>query len=339
MKATSRSKLTIDFVNGLQQVVDAKVSGTLFRGFETILRTRSAGRTGYHPAHLRRLPRIARHGRLLALESGWRKSRPDNARIMRNLVLGRQLHPVAHPALLPARRSWTIIDGPAMAPWQPSWHVGHADQRRRASAGRATTSGARHAPQGARDGRPLRRQAAASAAFMPGGFTATPTAERITTFRTYLDELIAVHRQRLPPGRGTAARRSTPTTTPIGRGCGNLLAYGVFDLDATGQKQAPQAAAGSTNGGTAVQPWTSTPITEQVTLLLVRQTRTNNLNPAAGATTAQHPQDRAPTPGSRPPATTAQPYEVGPLARMWVNGDYRNGISVMDRHWPAPTKR
>jgi hydrogenase large subunit len=26
------------------------------------------------------------------------------------------------------------------------------------------------------------------------------------------------------------------------------------------------------------------------------------------------------------------PYEAGPLARMWVNGDYRSGISVMDRH-------
>jgi hydrogenase large subunit len=26
------------------------------------------------------------------------------------------------------------------------------------------------------------------------------------------------------------------------------------------------------------------------------------------------------------------PCEVGPLARMWMNGDYRNGISVMDRH-------
>ena len=26
------------------------------------------------------------------------------------------------------------------------------------------------------------------------------------------------------------------------------------------------------------------------------------------------------------------PYEAGPLARMWVNGDYRTGISVMDRH-------
>ena len=27
-----------------------------------------------------------------------------------------------------------------------------------------------------------------------------------------------------------------------------------------------------------------------------------------------------------------EPFEVGPLARMWVNGDYQEGISVFDRH-------
>ena len=32
------------------------------------------------------------------------------------------------------------------------------------------------------------------------------------------------------------------------------------------------------------------------------------------------------------PRYEGRPYEVGPLARMWINGDYRNGISVMDRH-------
>ena len=26
------------------------------------------------------------------------------------------------------------------------------------------------------------------------------------------------------------------------------------------------------------------------------------------------------------------PYEAGPLARMWINGSYQRGISVMDRH-------
>jgi hydrogenase large subunit len=32
------------------------------------------------------------------------------------------------------------------------------------------------------------------------------------------------------------------------------------------------------------------------------------------------------------PRLLDKPFEVGPLARMWVNGDYDRGISVMDRH-------
>ena len=31
------------------------------------------------------------------------------------------------------------------------------------------------------------------------------------------------------------------------------------------------------------------------------------------------------------PRYAGEVHEVGPLARMWVNGDYRRGISVMDR--------
>ena len=32
------------------------------------------------------------------------------------------------------------------------------------------------------------------------------------------------------------------------------------------------------------------------------------------------------------PRYGGKPCEVGPLARMWINGEYTNGISVMDRH-------
>ena len=32
------------------------------------------------------------------------------------------------------------------------------------------------------------------------------------------------------------------------------------------------------------------------------------------------------------PRYSGAPYETGPLARMWMDGSYRNGISVMDRH-------
>ncbi|MBM4028651.1 MAG: nickel-dependent hydrogenase large subunit, partial [Planctomycetes bacterium] len=32
------------------------------------------------------------------------------------------------------------------------------------------------------------------------------------------------------------------------------------------------------------------------------------------------------------PRYSGRPCEVGPLARMWINGEYAHGVSVMDRH-------
>ena len=59
----------------------------------------------------------------------------------------------------------------------------------------------------------------------------------------------------------------------------------------------------------------------------------NSHNPAAGVT---NPVDPATKTNAyswlKAPRYGNLPYEAGPLARMWVNGDYRAGISVMDRH-------
>jgi hydrogenase large subunit len=71
-------------------------------------------------------------------------------------------------------------------------------------------------------------------------------------------------------------------------------------------------------------------ITEQVTYSWY-QDSTNNLRPSSGQTIPQHPKNRAYS-WLKAPRYAGAPYEVGPLARMWVNGDYRSGISVMDRH-------
>ena len=81
---------TVDYVQGVQQVVDAHAVGTMFRGLETILMNRtSSGRPGHHPANLRGLPGLARHGGVDgAGQGGQRRPSADNARIMRNLVLG-----------------------------------------------------------------------------------------------------------------------------------------------------------------------------------------------------------------------------------------------------------
>jgi len=60
---------------------------------------------------------------------------------------------------------------------------------------------------------------------------------------------------------------------------------------------------------------------------------TNNMNPANGSTVTVDPATKT-TAYSwlKSPRYNNAPMECGPLARMWVNGDYRTGVSVMDRH-------
>jgi len=71
-------------------------------------------------------------------------------------------------------------------------------------------------------------------------------------------------------------------------------------------------------------------ITEQVAYSWYANS-TNNLKPSSGQTTPQFPKTNAYS-WLKAPRYRNAPYEVGPLARMWVNGDYSRGISVLDRH-------
>jgi hydrogenase large subunit len=117
-----------------------------------------------------------------------------------------------------------------------------------------------------------------------------------------------------------------PEYAQIGRGCGNLLAFGVFNLDGAGRKKLFRG--GCVTGGQD-QPADMTKISEHVKF--ARYTAASgNLHPAAGAT-----EPAAAKAGAyswiKAPRDEGLACEVGPLARMWINGDYGRGISVMDR--------
>jgi hydrogenase large subunit len=56
-----------------------------------------------------------------------------------------------------------------------------------------------------------------------------------------------------------------------------------------------------------------------------------NLNPASGLTVPEVHKQGAYS-WVKAPRYASAVHEVGPLARMYVNGDYRTGISVLDRH-------
>jgi len=324
-----RVEVQVGTVNGVSQVVDAHTTGTLFRGFEKIL----IGRPPQDAQHLtQRICGVCpvSHGMasVQAQEAAAGVSVPANGRILRDLVLGANflqshlLH-FYHLALQ------DFVDGPNMPPWQPSWavdkrfsatetstlvshYVTALDMRRKAHELGAIFGGRMPCPP----------------SFLPGGCTAVPTASRIGGFSNYLT-LVAnfINRVYIPDVAFVAKRYDD--YFGIGVGPKNLLAYGVFSLDATGTSKLLTRGR-VVNGSATVATLNPNDITESVALSWYADA-TAFRSPSAADTVAQYPKTGAYS-WLKSPRLQRVPYEVGALARMWVNGDYRRGISVMDRH-------
>jgi hydrogenase large subunit len=322
-------EVTVEMDDGAQRVVDAKATGTMFRGLENILVNRPPDDA---PDITQRICGVCpvSHGMaaVSALDSAARLTAPDNARIMRNLVLGAnfvQSH-ILHFYHLAVQ---DFIDGPAMPPWQPSWAsdkrvdkattdtlVGHyvtaLDMRRSAHEMGALFGGRLPHPP----------------AFVPGGFTNSVRPDRIANFQSYLNLLIPFIQNTYIPDVN-ALGGYYPDYYQIGRGSGNLLAYGVFDQDAGGSNKLLRRGR-VINGSTSVQSVDLDQITEQVGYSWYANS-SDDRQPSEGVTSPQYPKTNAYS-WLKAPRYNDRPYEVGPLARMWVNGNYSRGISVMDRH-------
>jgi hydrogenase large subunit len=322
-------EVTVDTLNGTQQVTDAKCSGVMFRGFETILAGRDPRDATHYTQRICGVCPIS-HGMAAAktLESAFALTPAENGRIIRNLVLGSNfiqshiLH-FYHLAALDFINTDGILE---MSPWAPHFSapdmvtgstaatlVGHyvqaLDMRRKAHRMGATYAG--HMP--------------AAVNFVPGGSSATVTSESITQFRTLLSELRQfIDGVYVPDVLAVAGL--FPEYSRIGRGCGNLLAYGVFDLDAAGNSML-LARGRYTNGSMA------TVDVNQIREYVAHSWYTpqsGNLNPSQGVTQPQ-PDKAGAYSWLKSPRYMNLVHEVGPLARMWANGDYRTGISVIDR--------
>ena len=323
-------QVTVDTVNGVQQVTDAKATGTLFRGFENIL----VNRHPFDAQHLtQRICGVCpvSHGlaAVMALDAACGATAPDNARTMRNLVLGANLvdSHILHFYHLSAP---DYINGPNMPPWQPSWNID-----RRFSAAQTTALVNNYVT--ALNMRRLAHEAGAifggrlphPPTFIAGGFTTRPTAAGITKFKSYMNQIIPfITNTYIPDAKALAATYAD--YKKIGRGYGNLLAYGCFDLNAAGSSRLLKRGLAA-NGSTTVQAVNTANITEQVNYSWYASGAA--LNPASGVTTPVDPATKTSAYSwLKAPRYSGTPYETGALARMWVNGDYRTGISVMDRH-------
>ena len=322
-------QVEIDHVGAQQQVVDAWSTGTLFRGFELLL-------NGRHPWDA--IPITQRicgvcpvsHAMAasMALDAAAGVAVPDNGRLMRNIVLGANFIQ-SHLLHFYHLAAMDFVEGPNMAPWKPDWST---DKRLDAATNETLVEHYVQALEMRRKAHELGAVFGAKlphpASYVPGGFTPDVTAARIAACQSYLSELIPfIDAVWLPDLMLLAGFYGD--YFEIGRGVGNLLAFGVFDLDATGGDKLLRRGQ-VRNASAQVQPVDPDAITEHITHSWYADT-VNKRPPANGVTSPQYPKDDAYS-WMKAPRYVKYPYEVGPLARMWINGDYEGGISVLDRH-------
>jgi len=322
-------ELTVESIGGQQQVIDAKCTGPMFRGFERIL----VGRAPRDAVQLSQricgvCPVSHAMAASMALEQAFSLTPTDNGRITRNLVLGANyiqshvLHFYHLAALDYINTTGTAI---AMSPWKP--HFALPDML----TGPAANDLIDHYVQALAIRRKAHQMGAVFAgrlpgvaSFLPGGSTEVITSDAITRFQALLTEIRSfVDTVYVPDAQLLASLY--PAYKQIGRGCGNLIAYGVFDLNAAGTSKL--LARGRYTGGQL----------DTVDLNQIREyvqyswySSASGLHPSVGATDVQYDKSGAYS-FIKAPRYQNVVHEVGPLARMWVNGDYRVGISTMDR--------
>ena len=322
-------EVIVDTVDGRQQVTDAKCSGTMFRGFEKILMGRDPRDATHYTQRICGVCPISHAmASTLALEDAFGVAPPDNGRILRNLVLGAnfiQSHVLHfyHLAAPDYINTTGILD---MSPWTPRFVTGDM------VTGQAAATLVDHYVQALAIRRKAHQMGAIfggrlpmAANFVPGGSSEIVTAEKIAAFTALLTEMREFIDDFYIPDVLLVAG-VFPIYTGIGVGCGNLLSYGVFDLNAEGTaKLLP--------GGRITQGDPGTVEAAQITEYVRHSWYTpesGDLNPSVGVTEPDVAKEGAYS-FVKSPRYEGKVYEAGPLARMKVSGNYEGGVSVIDR--------
>ncbi|MBN1495723.1 MAG: nickel-dependent hydrogenase large subunit [Spirochaetes bacterium] len=315
-------KVEIEIEGGF--ISNAKICGTLFRGFEQLMKNRAPDDA---PIITQRIcgvcPISHAKASVAALEDviGWSPS--ENARLLRNLIQGAnflQSH-ILHFYVLSAV---DFTPGPQHAPWTPSWDT---DIRAGLEIVMEHFSSALNARRQAHEmGALFGGKMPHAASMVPGGVSASVTAERINAFREYLTALQDFVKNTYVPDVERIGD-VYKDYFELGAGPGNLLSFGVFEDESNNKL----FTAGYMEAGDAgpSDVFTSNDIREYVTHSWYQDDE--GRPPAQGETLPQHPKEDAYS-WIKAPRLFTKAFEAGPLARMKVCGAYSGGVSVLDRH-------
>lgn len=332
-------KIEVEVENG--KVTNAWSAGEMFRGFEIILK-------GRHPLDAQQItqricgvcPSSHAQAATRNLDAAFGVNPPDNGRIIRNLILGANfiqshiLHFYHLAALdfvditavleyngndrkMQKIRDWAAGEVAskrwnALAPFMPrmegdyikdkdlniaavAHYVEALDMRRKAQEALVLFGG----------------KMPHEIAIFPGGVSEKPTVDKIAAYLSYIKELCSfIDNVYIPDVVAVAGE--CPSYWKIGKGCGNLLAYGVFEMNNEGTEHF--MCPGVYVDGKA-QAFDQKKINEYVGY--AKYSSATGKHPTQGETTPQADKEKAYT-WLKAPRYEDKVLEVGPLARMGV---------------------
>lgn len=158
-----------------------------------------------------------------------------------------------------------------------------------------------------------------------GGITTQATADKIIKMKSILHTISQFINNIMLPDAYTIGQYYSDYYN-IGGGYGNLLSYGCFDRykDLGTLYVKPLV---YTQGKTSI--FNPGKITEEIDYSWYEDKK-DIYKPMETVPEADMNKNRAYS-WIKAPRYSGLPYEVGPLARQWLSGEYRNGISAMDR--------
>lgn len=315
-------EVTLDANNN---VTDAKAAGTLYRDFENMLIGRVPKDASFLTQRICGVCPISHAvASAKAIESVLKFTPSLQGILLRNLIqasnfVASQVLHFYHLALL------DYVKGPQMSPWAPGY-----DQDFRFSA-----TDSQNLINNYVTALSIRRQAHEMGAIfggklphaaniVPGGVTAIPSSADKTKFQNYLNNIktFVINTYQADINKLAATYSDYYN---IGKGYGNLISYGGFDINTTGSKLFP---AGTVTNG-VIGTFDQSNIKEYVKHSWYSSP--SGQLPASGTTTPNADKTGAYT-WLKSPRYNNTPYEAGPIARTWLSGDYNRGVSVMDRH-------
>lgn len=307
-------------------VIDSRSSGTMFRGFELMLEGRDPRDATYLCERICGICSTA-HGvaATSAIEDAIGLEVTPNAALMRNLIYGADIlqNHLRHFYVLALP---DYIDTPNFPPFVPksnfdkrlskaendklleSYWLG-VDMSRLAHQLLAIYGGKAPHQHG----------------IIVGGTSMVPDADRNNRFRGLLSSLLRFINEHMLPNTELIATRYNDYFK-IGKGPGTFLSYGMFPQQ-QGRSKLKYPAGVYLNGKYAeLDPGL---ITEDNTFTWFSGSKAQEKPADADSLPDRH--KKSGYTWLKAPRYANQVMEMGPLARMWISGDYRNGTSTMDR--------